>query len=98
MYYHPADTTLIYNTINKEQIENLWYETHYFQQISLAKEDKDRLKPLQERITLNRPAQAFLDGLLEEREHYLTQLSSTHELAVLKGTIKARLVHGMGAA
>lgn len=100
MYFHPTDTSFIYNTINEKQVENLWYRTHYFQQISIDKKirDYERLKELSEKLVLVPPAKNFLDDLLEEREYFLAQLSNSHELAILRGEPGTRLIHGMGAA
>lgn len=98
MYYHPADSSFIYNHTNEKQVENLWYKVHYFQQISLAEKNNDRLKRLEESITLPEPARNIVEALLATREYHLSQLSLTHGLAILKASFHGRLVHGMGGA
>lgn len=98
MYFHPADTTLLYSSVNDRQIENLWYRIHYFQQKSLDKKDNERMNPLQGKINLSQAARDLLDGLLEQREACLSQLSPSHEVAILRAALEARLVHGMGGA
>ncbi|MDD2234379.1 MAG: type III-B CRISPR module RAMP protein Cmr6 [Desulfitobacteriaceae bacterium] len=99
MRFHPADTCAAYEGLNKDDIDQLWYQVHYFQQISLERDGNKRLKPLSRELKLTNSARILMDRHLNQREAaLLAGLQATHSLAVLEGKLTGKLLHGLGGA
>ncbi|MFA6808276.1 MAG: type III-B CRISPR module RAMP protein Cmr6 [Eubacteriales bacterium] len=100
MHFHPADTCAIYDGINnKEDIDQLWYRVHCFQQKSLERDSNKRLEVLNRELKLNNLSRTFIDKRLKlRRSALLAGLQSTHSLAILDGKLNGKLLHGLGGA
>jgi CRISPR-associated protein Cmr6 len=99
MLFHPADTCDTYEKLKKDDIDQFWYQVHYFQQISLERDGNKRLKPLSGELELNNSARTLIDKHLNQRRAaLLAGLQVTHSLAVLEGKLNGKLLHGMGGA
>ncbi|KUO70796.1 MAG: hypothetical protein APF81_12745 [Desulfosporosinus sp. BRH_c37] len=100
MPFHPADTTNLYEGLNKELlVDQLWYRVHYFQQKSLERDSNRRLESLSPEVKLNAMSRTFIDNRLKQRQvALLLGLQHTHTLAVVNGKLNGKLLHGLGGA
>ena len=99
MHFHPADTCIVYDGLNKDDIDQLWYRVHYFQQKSLERDRNSRLEALPRELKLNNISRTFIDKRLKQRRvTLLSGLQLTHSLAVLDGKLNGKLLHGLGGA
>jgi len=99
MHFHPADTTDIYEGLNPNHVDQLWYRVHYFQQRLLEGDSNKRLEPLYRELKLNPLSRTFIDKRLKQRQAaLLSGLQYTHSLSVMKGKLNGKLLHGLGGA
>lgn len=99
MHFHPADTSDLYEGLNKEHVDQLWYRVHYFQQKSLDRDRNKRLELLHKELKLNNLSRNFIDKRLKQRQAaLLSGLQFTHELRVRSGKLNGKLLHGLGGA
>lgn len=99
MHFHPADTSRVYDSLNRDHIDQLWYRVHYFQQKSLERDSNNRLETLNKELKLNNISCTFIDERLKQRRAaLLSGLQLTHELAVMNGKLNGKLLHGLGGA
>ena len=98
MFFHPQDTRQNYQATAAQQVDQLWYRVHFFQQQNLEKAGDKRLVKVEDGLKLSTAAKKIWQEAREVRIQAYADLPSSVAVKHLRGVLKGRLLHGMGAA
>ena len=96
--FHPKDTTQVYRSLEKNLIDHLGYNIHYFQMIDYKhKKSEKRLKKINDILSPSKKCKEVFKQHQYFRHKAFVYLSTHQYLCILRGKLIGKLLHGMGS-